>query len=432
MKVWSASFALIIGLGIGFLGLPTGNSRQVHAQVPLVGPSSDEESQPEESKTAEEASPEQAPSTLAPIPAKNDEEIRNQITTILGETEWYKNVEVTVKDGVVILEGQTGEDEHKAWATQLAERTENVVAVINHIQVGSTVVNSTRAWTIVGESLMSIGQDFLTRLPLFAAGLIVLILTWVSVRVVGPLVQKAMTRSRLRSSLQDLFLQLTSISIWIMGSMIAAVVVFPGMTPSKMLTVLGLGSVAIGFAFKDIFENFFAGVLILWRFPFDKRDFIECGSLAGRVEDITVRNTMIRQVDGQLVIVPNAMLFKNPVNVLTNWKSRRVTVICGIAYGENVGHAREVIHAAVKGCKTVHQEWGVEIFAREFGSSSINFEVTWWTGNTPLDIRRSRDEVVEAVKRDLDESGIEIPFPYQTLTFKEPLPIRRLPEGENV
>lgn len=57
----------------------------------------------------------------------------------------------------------------------------------------------------------------------------------------------------------------------------------------------------------------------------------------------------------------------------------------------------------------------------EFGSSSINFEVTWWTGSTPLDVRRSRDEVVAKVKHSLDEAGIEIPYPYRTLTFKQPL-----------
>ncbi len=63
----------------------------------------------------------------------------------------------------------------------------------------------------------------------------------------------------------------------------------------------------------------------------------------------------------------------------------------------------------------------VQIFAQEFADSSINFEVTWWTGSRPVDIRRSRDKVVAAVKGALDEAGIEIPFPYRTLTFKEPL-----------
>jgi small-conductance mechanosensitive channel len=201
----------------------------------------------------------------------------------------------------------------------------------------------------------------------------------------------------------------------------SAIIVYPGMTPTKVLTAFGLGSIAIGFAFKDIVENFFAGILILWRFPFDTGDFVDCAGIAGKVESTTIRMTTIRQVDGELVVVPNAMLFKNPVNVLTNWASRRITVVCGIAYGENVDEAREVIRAAVKSCESISHNRPVQIFAQEFADSSINFEVTWWAGSTPEEVRASRDEVVASVKAALDKAGIEIPFPYRTLTFKEPL-----------
>ena len=95
-------------------------------------------------------------------------------------------------------------------------------------------------------------------------------------------------------------------------------IIFPGITPAKILTVLGLGSIAIGFAFKDIFENFLAGILILFREPFQIQDFIECEGIEGFVEDITIRDTHIRRVDGQRIVIPNAMLFKNPVYVRTD------------------------------------------------------------------------------------------------------------------
>jgi small-conductance mechanosensitive channel len=191
------------------------------------------------------------------------------------------------------------------------------------------------------------------------------------------------------------------------------------MTPSKALTVLGLGSVAIGFAFKDIFENFFAGILILWRYPFDRGDFISCVDVSGKVEEITIRNTLIRRLDGELAVVPNATVFKNNVDVLTSQPQRRVRLICGIAYGEDVDTARDVIQTAVRKCKTIEGIRTVEVFAEEFADSSVNFEVAWWTGSKPLDMRRSRDEVVTAIKAALDSAGIEIPFPYRTLTFKD-------------
>jgi len=97
-----------------------------------------------------------------------------------------------------------------------------------------------------------------------------------------------------------------------------------------------------------------------------------------------------------------------------------------LAYGEDVDQSREVIRAAAEGCQTVSREKPIEIFAEQFASSSIDFEVTWWTGSTPLDVRKSRDEVVAAVKRALDDAGIESPFPYRTLTFNEPLQLARM------
>lgn len=274
------------------------------------------------------------------------------------------------------------------------------------------------AWKTISQSLATLWQDTLAHLPLLAAAIAVLAVTWVVYLIAVFAFGKVLDRWKFRTSLKDLFRQLLGLGIWIVGVLIAAVVLFPGMTPAKIFTVLGIGSIAIGFAFKDIFENFFAGVLILWQFPFEPGDYILCEEIAGTVEDTSIRMTKIRRTNGELVIVPNATLFKNSVQVWTNWDVRRVTVICGVAYDEDVDESREVIRKAVANCKTVNKDKQIEIFAQEFASSSINFEVTWWTGPRPLDERRSKDEVVAAVKRALDTAGIEIPFPYRTLTFK--------------
>ena len=274
---------------------------------------------------------------------------------------------------------------------------------------------------IMLEQLRGMGKDFLTHLPQLCFGVFVLMVSWGLSRVLHPLVAKILSRFRFRTSLVELGQKLVATAIWTFGLLAAGLIVFPTLTPAKVLTTLGLGSIAIGFAFKDIFENFFSGVLILLREPFALGDFIETAGIEGRVETITIRDTHLRQTDGQRVVIPNAQLFKNPVTVRTDLAYRRVTVICGVAYGEDVDQAREVIRRAVSPLESIDKEHEVEIYAQAFGPSSIDFEVTWWTGSQPVDIRASRDQVVAAVKRGLDEAGIEIPFPYRTLTFKEPL-----------
>lgn len=358
----------------------------------------------------------------------DDDAIAERLGRILNSTEWFRSVDIRVDNGVVFLDGETSNPEARTWAQELARRTEDVVAVVNGIAVTEQkTLNFQRASSHVLRSLRTLWTDFLERVPLIFVGMLVLVFTGLFDRLVTVLVRRSSQKAHLRSSLQDLIVQLATFATWVGGITIAAVVVFPGMTPAKLLTVLGLGSVALGFAFKDIFENFFAGILILWRFPFDKGDFIECKGIEGKVEDVTIRMFQIRQVDGQLVVVPNAVLFKNPVNILTNSELRRTSIVCGVAYSEDIDKCRGVIDEAVAACPTVASSKPVEIFASEFADSSIKFEATRWTGSTPLEIRRSRDEVVSSVKRALDDAGIEIPFPYRTLTFKHPLPVEQLP-----
>lgn len=276
--------------------------------------------------------------------------------------------------------------------------------------------------SILLDQLREIARGTIELLPQLVVAILVLVCTIGLNRFVGFLSRRLLAKTNLRPSLKELFALLSSIVVWILGLMIAAVIVFPGLTPSSILAGLGIGSVAIGFAFKDIFENFLAGIIILFRREMRIGDYIECEEIEGEVEHIAIRESHIQQTDGQLVIVPNSILFKNPVTIRTHQPSRRVTVICGVAYDEDVDEAREVIRRAVSSCESVIQDdRPIQIFAREFGSSSIDFEVTWWCGSKPVEVRTSRDEVVAVVKRALDDANIEIPFPYRTLTFKEPL-----------
>lgn len=276
------------------------------------------------------------------------------------------------------------------------------------------------------EQLEGYATGFWAVLPQIVLSLLFVLFVWLVVKVVNWTVPRTLRRARMRRALIDVIMMLLTVSIWLFGILIAVTIAFPTITPGKALTALGVGGVAIGFAFKDVFENFLAGVLLLIREPFSIEDFIDCEDIEGQVEEITIRDTHVRQTDGQLVVAPNAMFFKNPVTIRTARDVRRTTIICGIAYGEDVDAAREVIAQAVRGVDAVRDDVrDVEIFAQEFADSSINFEVTWWTGSRPIDIRSSRDKVVAAVKRALDDAGIEIPFPYRTLTFKEPLPLTR-------
>lgn len=274
-------------------------------------------------------------------------------------------------------------------------------------------------------TLGEMARSFIEHLPFLAGGILTLFLTWGLARLVSGFGTRLLSKWNKRESVKELIVRLLSIIVWVMGLLFTAIVLFPGLTPSKALGGLGLVSIAVGLAFKDIFENFFAGILILWRFPLERGDYIECEGLVGKVERITVRMSYIRETNGELTVVPNSFLFKNPVTILTNEPSRRVMLTTGVAYDVDVEVAVKVITDAMHTCETLTADKPVQVFPSSFGSSSIDIELAWWTESSPLGVRRSTGEVITTVKAALDKAGIEIPFPYRTLTFKETLPIRQ-------
>jgi len=270
------------------------------------------------------------------------------------------------------------------------------------------------------EKLSGYIEGFWAILPNIIFAALFLLFVWGVVAVASLVVRRVMRR--FRSNLRDVAVLLTRVFLWTIGLLIAATIAFPTLSIANIFAAAGVGGLAVAFAARDTLENFFAGVNLLVRKTFDDGDYVECEGIEGQVENITIRETWIRQTDGQLVVAPNKTFFQNPLTIRTNRDVRRTTVICGVAYGEDVDQSRDVIRKAVEGCDTVLSDnHPVQIFAQEFGDSAINFEITWWTKPKPLDIRTSRDQVVSAVKRALDDAGIEIPFPYRTLTFAEPL-----------
>lgn len=278
-------------------------------------------------------------------------------------------------------------------------------------------------FVIVRDKMLAIAVSTISLIPNLIIAVAILLLTWLLAAVVARSMRRFAGRKR-RESLRQALESLTRIGIWAMGILLTLTVVFPDLTPTKMLAGLGLGTIAIGLAFQDTFENFLAGILILLREPMRIGDDIDCEGITGRVEEISVRDTYIRQRSGELILVPNAFLFKNPLKVLTDRPERRISLSVGVAYGEDVATAHGVISKAVGACATPIEGRPVEVFASEFGESSIDFIVRWWVASPPPDEIRSRAEVVTAIKSALDAAGIEIPFPYRTLTFKDPLRLR--------
>jgi small-conductance mechanosensitive channel len=205
----------------------------------------------------------------------------------------------------------------------------------------------------------------------------------------------------------------------ILGLVVAAVVIFPTFQPGDLIAGLGITSVAIGFAFKDVLQNFFAGILILWRRPFIVGDEIKVREFEGIVEDITTRSTRIKTYDGERAVLPNGDVYTNAVLVRSAYQSRRVRLTVGIGYKDSIESARKVIHGVLNRTEGVLRNPEAWVYVSELAPSSVNFSVFFWTNPQQANVLSITDKVITGIKLKLDEAKIDIPYPHLVVQVDE-------------
>ena len=194
---------------------------------------------------------------------------------------------------------------------------------------------------------------------------------------------------------------------------------FPSVKPADVLATLGIGSVAIGFAFKDILQNWLSGLLILYRQPFRSGDQIKSGEFEGTVERIEARATLIKTYDGQRVVIPNSDIYTRAVMVRTAFPERRSEYDVGIGYGDDVEEACRVILDAMRQVEGVESDPAPEAFAWALDASSVNIKVRWWSDSQRASVVHVQGRVLSAVKRALSEAGIDLPFPTRVVLLHD-------------
>lgn len=264
-------------------------------------------------------------------------------------------------------------------------------------------------------------QSFAERIPYFIVALIVFFLFVIISMIFKVMVYKFLNNEGTHGNLVKVFQRVGGALILFVGFMVAMVIAIPGFTPAKLVGALGIGSVAIGFAFKDIFQNLLSGILLLLSEPFRIGDQIISGDYEGTVEDIKIRATTIKTYDGTQVVIPNSHLYTSALTVNTAYKQRRLHIDVGIGYEDDIETAKAVILKALKQSKSVSKLAEPSVIARGFGGSSIDLTVRWFIDDgTQTNKVASIHEVIVVVKSALDEAGINIPFPIRTLDFGHP------------
>jgi small-conductance mechanosensitive channel len=160
-----------------------------------------------------------------------------------------------------------------------------------------------------------------------------------------------------------------------------------------------------------VLQNFFAGILILWRRPFIVGDEIKIREFEGTVEDITTRSTRVRTYDGERAVLPNGDVYTHAILVRSAYESRRVRLMVGIGYKDSIESARKIIHEVLRKTEGVQTDPGPWVYVSELAPSSVNFLIYFWTASSQANVLALIDEVTTGIKLALDRANIDIPYP---------------------
>jgi small-conductance mechanosensitive channel len=266
-------------------------------------------------------------------------------------------------------------------------------------------------------SLQDLLGSAIKTLPAIITALIIIMLTRYAAEFAQKIAEKIGNKTLHSKSLQSLLIRTADITTWVVGVVIACVIAFPGLRLGDIIATLGLGTVAIGFAFQDIFKNFLAGILILIQRPFHINDQIIVGDYEGTVEQIDVRTTNLRTYDGERILMPNSEVFTSAVRVRTAFDQRRTDLAVGVDYNASLPAVQDILQAAIAGVEGVLDNKPPEIDIVGFGDSSIDFVVRYWTHPRQPQVRQIQTRAIIAIKEALDAANIDIPYPIRTLYF---------------
>lgn len=264
--------------------------------------------------------------------------------------------------------------------------------------------------------------------PRALAALLVIGVFWAlaaGVRAVVRMISRRLIRDR---TVENLIKQVSYYTVWLLGLIVAATAF--GLEPGALATGLGLTSLALGFALKDILSNFVSGLLILTLRPFQLGDQIVIGETEGTVERIELRATQIRTYDGRRVLVPNADTFTSRVTNNTAAPVRRGQVVCYLGYDVELQKVLRVLEEATLRAEGVIAEPQPSVAIREMGQSELAFQVQFWCDSRRSDFMLTASRVRANLIDALRAAGIALPGPavhHVVLREAGPAPDQALP-----
>jgi len=260
----------------------------------------------------------------------------------------------------------------------------------------------------INGSIRSLVGGFAARLPYIVAALIVLLIFWILSKFIRWAFLSTTRRTRMDTQLRILISRLIGVFMIVIGIFTALTLVIESFDFGQVIAGLGFTSFVVGFATKDILNNFLSGILILWQRPFNLGDYLFVGGNQGKVEHIGVRATMLRKDDGEAVLIPNGEMYSSPLTIRGAGKKRRMNLKFTLGFDTDIEKAKAAVLETLAKTGGVVADPKPNVYLTDFTSDGAVVTVQFWIDtneNKPLKIF---DRAAIAILKAYNEAGLEI------------------------
>jgi len=340
-----------------------------------------------------------------------DTQVAGILRRFFREVEGLEAIDVQVSGGIVHLSGTTQKQDVLDRAVELASGQQGVLYVDDQVEVRTDLADQLR---LTMSDLRAKAKKLLSSSPVFAIAALLIGLFALLARALVRLDPAAWFLPD-RPLARQVVSRIIATVLFVLGCILALDVLGATSAVGALLGTAGVVGLAVGFAFKDIVENYLAGVLLALHRPFRAGDLVEFDGVEGKVIRLAARETVLMTLEGNHVRLPNAQVFKSPSTNYTRNPKRRFDFTVGIGTGERLADAQRVGLAALHRTEGTLDDPSPAALVSGFGDSAMNVQFFGWIDQRQTDWLRVRSEAIRQVKRSLDEAGVDLPNPIYEL-----------------
>ncbi len=373
-----------------------------------------------QTESSEEAAETAVPEQINVQPETEDPDIENRLSGILQATGWFTEANVEVNEGVVFLTGSTESIDYKRWAGELARNTQDVTAVVNQIEVAEPDIwNYEPAFT----GMQELWRSIMRATPFLIFGLIVLLLFWGVSLLAAKAARASLRKREMNILLQDITARGVAVIVFLFG--LYVVFQIANLT-GVALTVLGgtgLLGIVLGIAFRDITENFLASIFLSVQNPFRAGDLVEINGNRGFIQSLTIRATLLMDLDGNHLQIPNSTVYKGNILNYSSNPNQRTTFIIGIGYDDSITSAQEIGARILEKHPAVLKDPEPWILVDKLAASTVNLQFYYWVDGSKHNLYKVKSSVLRLVKAAYEAENISMPDEAREIVFPQGVPV---------